>query len=128
MKGDGVTFTRTCPDDGWYFPEPSLHLQAVSESHRDYEADDNLGCHWADPGLGLRWSDPEPILSPRCAGLGTLDALLGELDGQSPASRRSSARTPTTSTPSAAVVRGGGPPARWVTKARSSRRRAGSSG
>jgi dTDP-4-dehydrorhamnose 3,5-epimerase len=64
---------------GWYFSEPSLHLQAVSEEYDRYRDDDNLSCHWADPELGLAWPDPEPLLSPEAAGFGSLRALMGKL-------------------------------------------------
>ena len=60
---------------GWYFHEPSLHLQAVSESYQQYKDDDNLGCHWADPELGIPWPQRSSILSERSANLPTLATL-----------------------------------------------------
>ena len=65
---------------GWYFSEPSIHLQAVSEEYDQYRDDDNLSCHWADPALGLAWPDPEPLLSPDGEGFGSLQDLLARLD------------------------------------------------
>ena len=64
----------------WYFREPSLHLQAVSEEYDTYGHDDNLRCHWADPDVGISWPDPEPIVSPEAACAGSLQALLGRID------------------------------------------------
>ncbi len=49
---------------GWYFPTAAVHLQAVSEPYADYQADDNLRCHWADPELDLPWPDREPLTLP----------------------------------------------------------------
>lgn len=63
----------------WYFSEPSLHLQAVSEEYDTYRDDDNLRCHWADPDVGISWRDPEPIVSPEAAAAGSLQALLGRI-------------------------------------------------
>ena len=64
---------------GWYFSEPSLHLQAVSEEYQTYRHDDNLTCHWADPELGLDWPDPDPVLSPAAEAFGGMGALLQRL-------------------------------------------------
>jgi dTDP-4-dehydrorhamnose 3,5-epimerase len=50
---------------GWYFPERSTHLQAVSESYGSYADDDNWGCRWDDPGLNLDWPDTPPLVSER---------------------------------------------------------------
>lgn len=50
---------------GWYFPENSLHIQAVSESYTDYHQDDNTGCMWNDPDLGIPWPFSEVKLSKR---------------------------------------------------------------
>ncbi|MEQ8705671.1 MAG: dTDP-4-dehydrorhamnose 3,5-epimerase family protein [Phaeodactylibacter sp.] len=52
---------------GWYFTEPSIHLQAVSEAYNDYGADDNWGCRWDDPELGIDWGVSEVNLSDRAA-------------------------------------------------------------
>jgi dTDP-4-dehydrorhamnose 3,5-epimerase len=64
---------------GWYFSEPSLHLQAVSEEYDRYRHDDNLSCHWADPELGLVWPDRHPLLSPDAEHFGSLRSLLARL-------------------------------------------------
>jgi dTDP-4-dehydrorhamnose 3,5-epimerase len=64
---------------GWYFSEPSVHLQAVSEEYDRYRHDDNLACHWADPGVGLSWPDPAPLLSPEAERFGSLPALLARV-------------------------------------------------
>jgi dTDP-4-dehydrorhamnose 3,5-epimerase len=53
---------------GWYFLEPSIHLQAVSEAYVDYGADDNWGCRWNDPALSIDWGVSEAKLSDRAAG------------------------------------------------------------
>jgi dTDP-4-dehydrorhamnose 3,5-epimerase len=64
---------------GWYFHEPSLHLQAVSESYQQYRDDDNLGCHWTDAELGIPWPQRSCILSERSANLPTLATLKAHL-------------------------------------------------
>jgi dTDP-4-dehydrorhamnose 3,5-epimerase len=61
---------------GWYFAEPSLHLQSVSETYGQYGHDDNLGCHWSDPDLGLAWPAPPRIVSDRAAAFGSLAELI----------------------------------------------------
>jgi dTDP-4-dehydrorhamnose 3,5-epimerase len=61
---------------GWLFPEPTVHLQGVSESYASYGADDNEGCHWSDPGLGIDWPFAPSIVSPRADAFGSLDVLL----------------------------------------------------
>jgi dTDP-4-dehydrorhamnose 3,5-epimerase len=68
---------------GWYFSEPSVHLQAVSEEYDRYRHDDNLTCHWADPELGLAWPDQAPLLSPEAERFGSLQALLARLAASS---------------------------------------------
>ena len=65
---------------GWYFPEESLHIQAVSETYADYGDDDNWGCHFADPELNLPWPNLDPIISPRAASFPPLRQLCAELD------------------------------------------------
>jgi dTDP-4-dehydrorhamnose 3,5-epimerase len=67
---------------GWYFPEDSLHLQAVSEEYSDYAGDDNHGCHWADPALDIPWPDTDPVLSPRAAAFPTLAELRETIAGR----------------------------------------------
>lgn len=65
LRGDtpaALTFPRGILH-GWYFPERSLHIQAVSEAYRDYGPDDNWGCHWADPELEIPWPQTDALLS-----------------------------------------------------------------
>ena len=64
---------------GWYFHQPSLHLQAVSESYVDYHKDDNFGVHWADPALEIPWPISEPVLAERAASFGTLEELMAAI-------------------------------------------------
>ncbi len=61
---------------GFYFPEPSLHVYAVSEY---WDPADELGCRFDDPGLGLAWPNRAPLLSPRDASLGPLSDLAGRI-------------------------------------------------
>lgn len=66
---------------GWYFPEETIHLQAVSESYVDYGTTDNWGCHWSDPALEIPWPFTDPILAARASDFPTMQALeeaLGE--------------------------------------------------
>ena len=65
---------------GWYFYEPSIHLQAVSESYVSYRHDDNLTCSWADLDLGIPWPDPDPLLSERAASAGSLKELAEKIE------------------------------------------------
>ncbi|MBC3758892.1 dTDP-4-dehydrorhamnose 3,5-epimerase family protein [Hyunsoonleella sp. SJ7] len=60
---------------GWYYLEPSLHIQAVSESYADYGDSDNYGCRWDDPDLGIDWPFKEAILSDRAQTFGDLKDL-----------------------------------------------------
>jgi len=60
---------------GWYFPVPSIHVQAVSESYVDYGKDDNIGVHWADPALEIPWNIENPIIAERAANFGSLQDL-----------------------------------------------------
>jgi dTDP-4-dehydrorhamnose 3,5-epimerase len=60
---------------GWYFHQPSLHIQAVSESYVSYSKDDNFGVQWSDPALEIPWPFSEPLLGTRAAGFGSLAAL-----------------------------------------------------
>ncbi|MEQ9298248.1 MAG: dTDP-4-dehydrorhamnose 3,5-epimerase family protein [Cyclobacteriaceae bacterium] len=52
---------------GWCFTQPSLHIQAVSESYIDYGKDDNWGCRWDAPDLGIPWPFNSVILSERAS-------------------------------------------------------------
>jgi dTDP-4-dehydrorhamnose 3,5-epimerase len=61
---------------GFYFPEPSVHVYAVSEY---WDADDELGCHFADPHLGLAWPTSTPLLSSRDTTLPPLSQLMTQI-------------------------------------------------
>jgi dTDP-4-dehydrorhamnose 3,5-epimerase len=69
---------------GWYFHEPSIHLQAVSESYADYGDTDNWGCHWSDPALGIPWPFTDPILARRAADFSGLEELIKALGDWGP--------------------------------------------
>lgn len=60
---------------GWLFHEPTVHLQAVSETYAEYGHDDNNGCHWSDPELGIEWPFEPSIVSERSDAFGTLGEL-----------------------------------------------------
>lgn len=60
---------------GWYFHQPSLHLQAVSESYISYSKDDNYGVFWSEPALEIPWPFSNPLLGDRAEGFGSLEAL-----------------------------------------------------
>jgi dTDP-4-dehydrorhamnose 3,5-epimerase len=57
---------------GFYFPEPSLHVYAVSH---EFDPADELGCRWDDHNLGIAWPCTEPQLSGRDRDLGPLSQL-----------------------------------------------------
>ena len=57
---------------GFFFPESSLHIYAVSHY---WNAEDELGCRWDDPELKIPWPCETPILSQRDASLGSFAAL-----------------------------------------------------
>jgi dTDP-4-dehydrorhamnose 3,5-epimerase len=61
---------------GWFFHEPSIHLQSVSETFADYGDDDNLGCHWSDPALDIPWPGRPTLVAKRADEFGSLAALL----------------------------------------------------
>jgi dTDP-4-dehydrorhamnose 3,5-epimerase len=61
---------------GFYFPEPSIHIYAVSEYWDD---DDELGCHWRDPGLRIEWPFDNVHISHRDEGLPGLANVLSKL-------------------------------------------------
>lgn len=61
---------------GFYFPEPSVHVYAVSHY---WDAADELGCRWDDPGLGIPWAHSQAQLSERDEQLQPLDSLVTEL-------------------------------------------------
>ena len=64
---------------GWYFFEPSIHIQAVSESYRDYGHDDNWGCYWGDPELDIPWNFENPVISERSKNFPNLKNLITSL-------------------------------------------------
>jgi dTDP-4-dehydrorhamnose 3,5-epimerase len=66
---------------GFYFPEPSLHVYAVSEY---FDRTDEFGCHWADPALELAWPNVEPVVSLRDAAAPPLAELLRLLEPWQP--------------------------------------------
>jgi dTDP-4-dehydrorhamnose 3,5-epimerase len=66
---------------GFYFPEPSLHLYAVTKY---WDVDDELACHWADPDLGIFWPAEPTIVSERDATAQSLAQLLDELEPLQP--------------------------------------------
>ncbi len=61
---------------GWFFYEPSIHLQAVSESYLDYHEDDNHGCQWNAEDLGIPWPITNPVLSDRSKNFESVSDLL----------------------------------------------------
>jgi dTDP-4-dehydrorhamnose 3,5-epimerase len=61
---------------GFYFPEPSVHLYAVTHY---WDPTDELGCRFDDPSLGLSWPTPSPLLSLRDERLPPLTALHGQI-------------------------------------------------
>jgi dTDP-4-dehydrorhamnose 3,5-epimerase len=66
---------------GFYFPEPSLHLYAVTKY---WDVDDELACHWADPDLGISWPAEPTNVSERDATAQSLAELLDELEPLQP--------------------------------------------
>jgi dTDP-4-dehydrorhamnose 3,5-epimerase len=63
---------------GWCFPEPSVHVQATSETYAIYAGDDNLGCHWSDPALEIPWPMRPTEVSARADAFPALAALLDQ--------------------------------------------------
>lgn len=57
---------------GFYFPEPSIHVYAVSET---FDPDDELGCRWDDPEIGFAWPCTAPLLSERDTQAGTFSEM-----------------------------------------------------
>jgi dTDP-4-dehydrorhamnose 3,5-epimerase len=57
---------------GFYFPEPSFHVYAVSH---EWDPDDELGCRWDDPELEIPWPCTDPVLSERDDALGRLSQV-----------------------------------------------------
>jgi dTDP-4-dehydrorhamnose 3,5-epimerase len=63
---------------GFYFPERSLHVYAVSH---EWDPSDELGCRWDDPELGIGWPCTDPLLSERDRALGPLSELRAGVRG-----------------------------------------------
>lgn len=61
---------------GFYFHEPTAHIYGVSEF---WNAQDELGCHWADPALEINWPNAAPVISARDAALPSLRELVESL-------------------------------------------------
>jgi dTDP-4-dehydrorhamnose 3,5-epimerase len=57
---------------GFFFPEESVHVYAVSET---FDPEDELGCRWDDPETGLDWPCTAPLLSERDEQAGSFRAL-----------------------------------------------------
>lgn len=74
---------------GFYFPEPALHVYAVSH---EFDPTDELGCHWADPELGIAFPCDGPLLSTRDETAGSLAELITALDAAGLAASPSAAR------------------------------------
>ena len=53
---------------GWYFPEPSMHLQGVTESYKDYGSYDNHRIHWLDPDLEIPWPSKKATMTDLASG------------------------------------------------------------
>ena len=75
---------------GFYFRSPAVHVYGVSEY---WDAQDELGCHFADPELSLTWPTSTPLLSRRDAALPPLAEVRDRIPAWSdhaPAARRMS--------------------------------------
>jgi dTDP-4-dehydrorhamnose 3,5-epimerase len=71
---------------GFYFSEPSLHLQGVDAY---WDGSDEFACRFDCPELQLRWPDPKPCLSAKDRAAGTYtDMVRMFLAGGSIPSRR----------------------------------------
>jgi dTDP-4-dehydrorhamnose 3,5-epimerase len=66
---------------GFYFPEPSLHVYAVTEY---WNPTDELGCRWDDPDLEIPWSVDSARISDRDAQAPSFQALMTELEAWQP--------------------------------------------
>ena len=64
---------------GWYFLEPSIHLQAVSEAYADYHSDDNWGVYWNAADLGIPWPFKTATVSHRAGDFPTEAQLRQEV-------------------------------------------------
>lgn len=76
-----VTFPRGILH-GWYFSEPSIHIQAISSTFAEYGKIDNWGCYFGDPDLGIPWPDKNPIVSDRARNFPTMVKLEQLLDSR----------------------------------------------
>lgn len=94
-RGRSALYTFAAGDDvvlefprglvhGWLFSEPSMHLQAVSETYADYNADDNLGCHWSDPALAIPWPIQPTLVAGRADAFPSLATLVAETLARDP--------------------------------------------
>jgi dTDP-4-dehydrorhamnose 3,5-epimerase len=63
---------------GFYFTMPSCHIYSVTH---EFDASDELGCHWRDPLLSLRWPGNDPQLSERDRNAGSFPAMVAALNG-----------------------------------------------
>ncbi|HEY7562799.1 MAG TPA: dTDP-4-dehydrorhamnose 3,5-epimerase family protein [Gaiellaceae bacterium] len=66
---------------GFYFPEPTLHVYAVSEY---WNPADELGCRWDDPDLEIPWPTETPRVSERDAAAPPLQGLMKQLEAWQP--------------------------------------------
>lgn len=66
---------------GFYFPEPSLHVYAVTEY---WDPSDELSCRWDDPDLEIPWPVQSARVSDRDAASQPLRALLDEIEPWQP--------------------------------------------
>jgi dTDP-4-dehydrorhamnose 3,5-epimerase len=66
---------------GFYFPEPSLHVYAVTEY---WDLDDELSCRWDDPALEIAWPVSSAQVSQRDAASPPLQVLLDQLEPSQP--------------------------------------------
>ena len=57
---------------GFYFPEPSVHVYAVSEY---WNETDELRCRWDDPEVEIDWPCSAPLLSENDARAGSFSAM-----------------------------------------------------
>lgn len=62
---------------GFYFPQPSLHVYAVSCY---FDPRDELGCRWDDPALQIDWPVSRALVSDRDREAGTLSGLNRQLE------------------------------------------------
>lgn len=64
---------------GWYFPEATIHAQAVSESYINYGEHDNFGCRYDDPALRIDWPEEPVLISDRALNFPSLGDLESQL-------------------------------------------------